>query len=47
MVFEVKWEQVESPSNTRDDSEIEVRGEKHTGMSFQDVWIENQVKLKA
>jgi len=42
-----KGGQVESPSNARDDSEIEGR-EKHTkGMELQDIWIENQVKLKA
>ena len=39
--------EVESPSNTRDDSEVEVRGESTQEMSFQDVWIGNQVKLKA
>ena len=39
--------EVESPSDTRDDSEVEVRGRAHKRMSFQDVWIGNQVKLKA
>jgi len=39
--------EVESPSDTRDDSEIEIREKSTQGMSFQDVWIGNQVKLKA
>jgi len=39
--------EVESPSDTRDDSEIKIRGKSTQEMSFQDVWIGNQVKLKA
>ena len=37
---------VESSSDTRDNSEIEIERRAHRE-SFQDVWIGNQVKLKA
>jgi hypothetical protein len=40
--IEVKGERIESPSYTRDDLE-EWRGK----VKVQDVWIENQVKLRA
>ena len=39
--------EVESPSDTRDNFRDRNKRESTQGMSFQDVWIGNQVKLKA
>ena len=46
MVFGMKWKQVESPSSTRDDSEIEVRGESTQGQAFKTFGLETKSSLR-